>query len=82
MNRLKFWRLERSLSQHALAEVSGVPRHVVQLSELGLGVPQSDHKNALAKALGVRASKLFPESTSAKQKIGSASQMIEKCGGK
>ena len=62
MNKLKFWRLERGLSQVELADVSGVPRHVVQLSEQGIRRPSADQQLALAEALGVALKDLFPNS--------------------
>ena len=61
MNKLKLWRLERGLSQMALADSSGVPRHVIQMHEIGLKIPNREHQAALAKTLGVKLSELFPQ---------------------
>jgi transcriptional regulator with XRE-family HTH domain len=58
-NKLRFWRLERLISQVALASISGVPRHVIQLAESGLHLPTDDQRRRLAASLGVPAQDLF-----------------------
>ena len=60
MNKLKAWRLERGITQTALAEVSKVPRHVIQMAENGLSTPESQYQEALANSLGVSSAMLFP----------------------
>ncbi len=60
MNKLRFWRLERGLSQHELAEASGMKRWAIQLFETSIRLPSKEEINALAEALGLRVEDLFP----------------------
>lgn len=59
MNKLRFWRLERGLSQIELAEVSGIPRHEIQLTEQEKRVPSPEQIEALAIVLGVSKKQLL-----------------------
>lgn len=61
MNRLKFWRIERGISQIELAAASGVPRHIIQLGETAVALPHERYQARLAETLGVPVKKLFPE---------------------
>lgn len=60
MNKLRYWRLERGLSQHELAEASGIRRWAVQLIEAGHRIPSSDELEQLSLALGVEVKRLLP----------------------
>lgn len=60
MNRLKFWRSERQLSQFELAAGANVPRFVVQLCEQGIRLPTQSQQQDIAATLGVPAHVLFP----------------------
>ncbi len=59
MNRLRFWRIERGLSQMELAALSAVPRYIIQVAEQGLRLPEKNHQEALASSLGVQMVDLF-----------------------
>lgn len=59
MNRLKFWRLERGLSQVELAEASDTPRHVIQLCEQFIRIPSFEYQMAIAESLGVSRGEVF-----------------------
>ena len=59
MIRLKLARLENRLSQLELAEASMVPRHVIQLAEQGIRLPDVDQQDRLANALGTKPDQLF-----------------------
>lgn len=63
MNKLKFWRLERNLSQWELSQASGVGRWCIQLLEAGVREAREIERNALAEALGIETLKLFPPDT-------------------
>lgn len=60
MNKLRFWRLERGLSQIELSAASGVPRWAIQLSEQGLRPLSEQEREVLALVIGVETKKLFP----------------------
>ena len=48
-NSVKFWRLERGLSQLELAQAVGLPRYKIQLHEQGLtALAQSELERVLA----------------------------------
>ena len=70
MNKLKFWRTERRLSQVELAAASNLPRWTIQLIESGVRNPDKDQCKALAKALGLSVEKLFPASKQYREKDG------------
>ena len=53
MNNIRFWRLERGLSQFDLVQASGVPRYAIQLFEMGHKQPTADQVLAIAEAMGV-----------------------------
>lgn len=53
MNSIRFWRLERRLSQIELAEASGLTRWFIQLIESGIRRPNEQESSAIAEALGV-----------------------------
>jgi transcriptional regulator with XRE-family HTH domain len=58
MNRLRYWRQERGLTQIELAQAANVPRYAIQLAEeSGLALHPDDVK-ALAETLGVTVEKL------------------------
>ncbi len=60
MNKLKFLRQERGLSQFELAFASNVPRYVIQLAESATRLPNQEEQQKLAAALGVDEQILFP----------------------
>ena len=62
MNKLKFWRRERGLSQIELSTASQVPRYVIQLAENGLRRPSVRYEQSIAEVLGVSSENLFPTS--------------------
>lgn len=72
MNKLRFWRLERELSQIELAAASGVGRWAIQLYEMGVRAPKEDEQVALSYALGVDQAKLFPVPMTSQAKPGEA----------
>ena len=69
MNRLKFWRRERGLSQLELAAGSNVPRYAIQLCEQGVGELSPVHLDALAVALGVTTADLLTVDVSKKTDV-------------
>lgn len=60
-NKLRIYRLEAGLSQIDLAHAAEVPRFVVQMAENSLKEPDPLHRAALAKALGMSESTIFPK---------------------
>ncbi len=68
MNKLLYWRRERSLSQIELAAASEVPRYVIQLSEQGTRELNIDEVERLAIALGIPAKFLLKEKTNLDKK--------------
>jgi transcriptional regulator with XRE-family HTH domain len=59
MNKLKYWRTERVLSQIELSIESEVGRWAIQLIEAGIRGPKEDELEKLSKALGVLPSDLL-----------------------
>ena len=59
MNQVKFWRMERGLSQYELAVASNVPRWAIQLIENGIRNPTSVERFNLASTLGIEELSLF-----------------------
>lgn len=51
-NKLKFYRTEAGLSQLELAEVTGVPRYVIQLAEQNIKLPNVDNIQKLEELFG------------------------------
>lgn len=70
MNKLKYWRQEKELSQVELAVASGVPRWTIQLVESAAKTPSENEQIALSEALGVNLNKLFPKLNQTKMKRG------------
>jgi transcriptional regulator with XRE-family HTH domain len=66
MNRLRFWRQERGLSQIELSRATGIPRYRLQLAENGLGNLQPEEIEVIAKTLGVNSSDFFSFKTTNK----------------
>jgi DNA-binding XRE family transcriptional regulator len=60
MNRLKMWRLERSLSQMELAQAASISRWKIQLTEGGHYDPDDSERSALARVLDINETLLFP----------------------
>lgn len=58
MEGLRALRLKRGLSQHGLAQASGVPRWKIQLLEHGLGPEVPSDRTRLAKCLGTTEAEL------------------------
>ena len=53
MNTLKFWRIERGLSQLELAQASGVGRWAIQLAETGIRPLEPAERERLSNTLGI-----------------------------
>jgi transcriptional regulator with XRE-family HTH domain len=58
---LKAWRADRGLSQHALAERTGMTDCMIARFELGQTDPRLSTLERLAEALGIRLVDLFTE---------------------
>ena len=63
-NKLRFWRQERGISQFDLSAITGIPRYLIQLFELGVKYPEKTHQQNLASALGKTAKDIFPKECS------------------
>ncbi len=50
---IKFWRLERGLSQIELSKAAGVPRYRIQLAEQGLLSLEPEEVEILVDVLGI-----------------------------
>jgi ribosome-binding protein aMBF1 (putative translation factor) len=61
MNKIRYWRQERMLSQHELAAASDIPRFLIQLFEVGARQPNPMQLRDLAEALGLDLAKLEPK---------------------
>lgn len=60
-NKIKFYRIERGLSQHDLADVWGKSRAVVQLVETGHRMANPEEQKEVAEILNVPVKTLFPQ---------------------
>lgn len=58
-NRLRFHRINAGLSQHELAEASGVHRCHIQLAEAAIRLPSIQHQKMLAECLDIPVEELF-----------------------
>lgn len=54
MNKIKFWRIERGLSQIEFAEATGFPRYKIQLIEQGVAIPTPEELQIIATTLGLK----------------------------
>lgn len=70
MSALKIVRATRGLSQIALALRAGVDRQKVWSIERGLSKPSPEQREALARALDVDPSMLWPESEHDRRAVG------------
>ncbi len=61
MNRLRNLRLDLNLSQHELANISGVSRATIQLIERGYRQPSQNELLAFAESLGVKENEILGE---------------------
>lgn len=59
-NKLKFWRLERQVSQIELAIAAGVPRYRIQFVEQGVSQLSIDEAQRIASILGCKPTDLLP----------------------
>lgn len=69
MNRLRFYRIERGLSQLELAQASGIGRWAIQLIEIGARHPSTDELEALSCALAIPESKIYTLRKLSNQKV-------------
>lgn len=59
MNAIKYWRLERQMSQVELNLATGIPRYKIQQFELGICRPNEDELTTISLELGIAKEKLM-----------------------
>ncbi len=66
MNKVRYWRNERALSQVELAAATSLPRWTIQLIELDIHQPTPKEREVISAALGINVASIFGEMNTTK----------------